>query len=74
MIGDQNIKTKAGNPDIKYPPNAGKQAVPFSRPGAGSNGGPLIDSWAEAPNSGTFVLASKDGTIQWIATVDCEEE
>jgi len=29
MIGDQSIKTKGGNPDIKYPPNAGKQAVPF---------------------------------------------
>ncbi len=72
MIGDQSIKTKGGNPDIKYPPNAGKQAVPFSRPGAGYNGGPLIDSWAEAPNSGTYVLASVNGSIQWIGATGCE--
>jgi hypothetical protein len=73
MIGDQSIKTKGGNPDIKYPPNAGKQAVPFSRPGVGSNGGPLIDSWAEAPNDDKiYVLASVNGSIQWIATTDCE--
>jgi hypothetical protein len=74
MIGDQNIKTKGGNPDIKYPPNAGKKAIPFSRPGVGKNGGPLIDSWAEAPNSGTYVLASVDGNIQWIETTDCEQQ
>ena len=72
MIGDQSIKTKGGNPDIKYPPNAGKQAVAFSRPGVGSNGGPLIDSWAEAPSGGTYILASVNGSIQWIATTDCE--
>lgn len=74
MIGDQNIQTKGGNPNIKYPPNAGKQAVPFSRPGVGYKGSPLIDSWAEAPKSGTWVLVSKDGTIQWIATKDCDEQ
>lgn len=60
-----------GNPDIKFPPNAGKKAIPFSRPGVGYNGSALIDSWAEAPNSGTYVLASVDGNILWIATTDC---
>ena len=74
MIGDQDTRTKGGNPDIKYPPNAGKQAVAFSRPGVGKTGGPLIDSWAEAPNSGTYVLASVNGSIQSIATTDCNAE
>jgi hypothetical protein len=74
MNGTPDVKTKGGNPDIKYPPNAGKQAVAFSRPGVGSNGGPLIDSWAEAPNSGTYVLASVNGSIQWIATLDCDDQ
>jgi len=72
MIGDQDIKVKGGNPNIKYPPNDG-QAVAFSRPNAGKYGGPLIDSWATAPESGTYVLASIDGNIQWIATTDCDE-
>ena len=71
MIGDQSVKTKGGNPDIKYPPNNGK-AIPFSRPGVGHNGSPLIDSWATAPNSGTYVLASINGNIQWIATENCD--
>lgn len=70
MIEDQAIKTKGGNPDIKYPPNNG-QAIAFSRPGVGYKGSPLIDSWASAPSSGTHILASVDGSIQWIPTTDC---
>jgi hypothetical protein len=59
-------------PDIKFPPN-NQQAVPFSRPGVGYNGSPLVDSWAEAPSgSGTYVLASVNGTIQWLATEACD--
>jgi len=72
MIINQNIRTKGGNPDIKYPPTDG-QGIPYSRPNVGYNGSPLIDSWAKAPSSGTHVLGSKDGQIQWIATKDCDE-
>lgn len=68
------------NPDIKYPPNnEGRQAIPFSRPRVGAPPtpdavpGPLIDSWAEAPANGTYVLASVNGTIQWFATESCDE-
>jgi hypothetical protein len=71
MIEDQGTKTKGGNPNIKYPPNNG-QAIAFSRPNVGYKGSPLIDSWATAPTSGTHVLASVNGTIQWIATENCD--
>ena len=64
------IITKAGNPSIKYPPNS-TQSVPFSRPNVGYEGSPLVDSWAECPASGTYVLGSKNGQIQWIATEEC---
>ena len=67
------------NPDMKFPPNnEGRQAIPISRPRVGrpardgAEPGPLIDTWGEAPASGTYVLASKDGTIQWIATEECD--
>jgi hypothetical protein len=64
--------TDLRGPDIKFPPN-NQQAVPFSRPGVGYNGSPLVDSWAEAPSgSGTYVLASVNGTIQWLATEACD--
>ena len=66
-----NTNTQQGNPNIKYPPNDG-QAVAFSRPNAGYKGSPLIDSWATAPKEGTYVLASIDGNIQWIATENCD--
>jgi hypothetical protein len=60
-------------PDIKFPPNsAGRQALVTSRPGAGSNGGPLIDNWLEAPPEKTYVLGSIGGVIQWIETEECE--
>jgi len=62
---------KAGNPSIKYPPNI-FQAVPFSRPNVGHQGSPLVDSWAEAPSSGIFVLGSIGGQIQWIPTENCD--
>jgi len=62
--------TKAGNPSIKYPPNI-TQSVPFSRPNVGYQGSPLVDSWAESPQSGTYVLGSINGQIQWIATENC---
>ena len=61
---------KAGNPSIKYPPNS-TQSIPFSRPNVGYQGSPLVDSWAESPSSGTYVLASINGQIQWIATESC---
>jgi hypothetical protein len=62
------------NPDIKYPPNnSGRQAIVTSNPGAGSNGGPLINNWQEAPSGGTYVLGAINGTIQWIATEACDE-
>lgn len=68
------LQNLPGNPDMKYPPNnEGRQALPFSRPGVGFNGGPLVDSWAEAPSSGTYVLASINGVIQWIATEACNQ-
>jgi hypothetical protein len=59
--------------DIKIPPNnAGREAFPVSRPGVGFEGNPQVDKWAEAPSSGTFVLAAINGTIQWIATEACD--
>ena len=66
------LQNRPGNPDIKYPPN-NQEAISFSRPGVGWNGSPLIDSWAEAPPSGTHVLGAIDGKIQWIETQDCDE-
>lgn len=70
MNGNTQTTTKAGNPPIKYPPNV-TQSIPFSRPKVGYQESPLVDSWAEAPSSGTYVLGSIDGLIQWIATEDC---
>lgn len=71
MIGTDS-NTQQVNPNIKFPPSNNKQAIPFSRPGVGWNGSALIDSWAEAPNDNkTYVLASINGQIQWIATTDC---
>jgi hypothetical protein len=78
MIGDQNIKTKGGNPNIKYPPNnEGQEALPISRPRvgwspAGGVPGPLVDKWAEAPKTKTYVLGSINGIIQWIETEGCD--
>jgi hypothetical protein len=63
--------TNKNNPDIKYPPN-GQQAIVTSRPDAGSNGGPLIDNWLEAPPGKTYVLGSIGGVIQWIETEECD--
>jgi hypothetical protein len=60
----QNSSTK-GNPDIVNPPNAGKKAIPFSRPGVGYNGSAKIDSWAEAPLDGDYILYSSGGEIKW---------
>jgi len=63
------------NPDILFPPNnTGRQAIVASTPNAGYNSSPLINDWKEAPEEGTYVLGSIDGTIQWIATEACEEE
>lgn len=70
MIERERLKTQAGNPSIKYPPNDG-QSIPFSRPNVGYNNSPLVDSWASAPSGGTYVLASVNGSIQWIATENC---
>lgn len=67
-----SLQNRPGNPDIKYPPN-NQQAIPFSRPGVGYQGSPLIDSWAEAPGNGTYVLASINGVIQWIVTEECSQ-
>ncbi len=54
-----------GNPDIKFPPNAGKKAIPFSRPGVGYEGSAKIDSWAEAPLDSDYILYSSGGDIKW---------
>jgi hypothetical protein len=32
---------------------------------------PAIGDYTKPPSSGTFVLGSKNGQIQWIATQDC---
>jgi hypothetical protein len=70
MNENQQTIAKAGNPSIKYPPNS-TQSIPFSRPNVGYQGSPLVDSWAEAPSDGTYVLGSVGGQIQWIATENC---
>lgn len=33
---------------------------------------PAIGNYTNPPSSGTFVLGSIDGQIQWIATQDCQ--
>lgn len=33
---------------------------------------PAIPEFSKAPSSGTYVLGSINGSIQWIATQDCE--
>ena len=33
---------------------------------------PAIPDFSKAPNSGTYVLGSINGSIQWIATENCE--
>ena len=33
----------------------------------------MISKYIKPPSSGTFVLASVNGSIQWIGTQDCEE-
>lgn len=75
-----SLQNRPGNPDMKYPPNnEGRQAIPISRPRVGSPArpgqepGPLIDTWGEAPASGTHVLGAINGTIQWIATEACDQ-
>ena len=55
-----------GNPDITFPPNAGKKAIPFSRPGVGWNGSAKIDSWLEIPNSNSYILVASGGDLAWI--------
>lgn len=55
-----------GNPDIVFPPNAGKKAIPFSRPGVGWNGSAKIDSWLEIPNSNSYILVASGGDLAWI--------
>jgi hypothetical protein len=66
---NENTKTiaKAGNPSIKYPPNI-TQSVPFSRPNAGYQGSPLVDSWAESPQQGSSILKSDNGSIDWLGS------
>lgn len=65
-MNDQQITTKAGNPSIKYPPN-NTQSIPFSRPGVGYEGSPLVDSWAESPQQGSSILKSTNGSIDWLS-------
>lgn len=33
---------------------------------------PAIPEFSKAPSSGTYVLGSINGSIQWISTQDCE--
>lgn len=69
---NQKPTSRQVNPGMVFPPSNGKRAIPYSTPGVGYNGSALIDSWAEAPDSGTYVLGSVNGNIQWIATSDCD--
>jgi hypothetical protein len=74
-----SLQNRPGNPDIIFPPNnAGRQAIPVSRPRVGQpprpgfERGPLIDTWAESPISGTYVLGSINGVVQWIQAESCD--
>jgi hypothetical protein len=69
---DTSASTQSVNPDITFPPNnPNQQAIVTSRPNVGHNGSPQIDNWIEAPSGGTYVLASINGSIQWIETESC---
>ena len=35
---------------------------------------PAIGQYSEPPQTGTYVLGSIDGVIQWIATQDCNQQ
>lgn len=73
MNDKAKVYSKRPGLDIKFPPNE-TQSILFSKPGAGYDGNPSVDSWAEAPKgSGTFILASVNGSIQWIGTLNCDD-
>jgi hypothetical protein len=60
-------RTTPGNPDVKNPPNnEGREAIVASRPKVGFGDSPKIDKWMEAPASGSSILGSQNGSIQWL--------
>ena len=73
MISDSN--NLATQMDVKIPGNfqQGQSYIPIAQLNT-VNGQqvPAIGQYtANAPSSGTYVLGSIDGSIQWIATQDC---
>ena len=63
------------NMQIKIPASfdSGGQYIPIGKQ-TDVNGKsiPAIPEFSKAPSSGTYVLGSINGSIQWIATQDCE--
>ncbi len=74
---DDNSNNTAKQLDVRIPNNfvSGRSYIPVAQMNS-VNGAmiPAIGQYtAEAPTSGTYVLGSKNGQIQWIATEDCDE-
>lgn len=62
-----DVKEQSFGENEKGIPVAGR--YPYPRGGGGS----AIGEYLIPPNSGTYVLGSVNGSLQWIATEDCEE-
>ena len=64
------------NMQIKMPTSfdSGGQYIPIGKQTNvnGKNIPAIPDFTSKAPSSGTYVLGSINGSIQWIATQDCE--
>jgi hypothetical protein len=66
----------ATNFDVKEQKfNGTEKGIPVAGDYSGVNGwkGSAIGEYKIPPQSGTFVLGSINGAIQWIATEDCED-
>jgi hypothetical protein len=74
---DDNSNNTAKQMDVFIPRNfaSGRNYIPIAQMNnVGGMNLPAIGQYtAEAPTSGTYVLGSKNGQIQWIATEDCDE-
>lgn len=73
MTNDGNNSSK--QLDIKIPTDfqSGKNYIPLAQLNT-INGQqlPAIGNYSTPPSTGTFVLGSVNGSIQWIATQDCQ--